>query len=79
AVFTLLAQRGIGIPPILVSILEIVFSFRWLVRFLESGAHALGRLIKLITALLEGEGGVLWALLLVALLVSLLVQIQVGG
>jgi hypothetical protein len=79
AIFILLSWRGIGIPEILLSLIETIFSFRWIIRLFEWVARALGRLIELITAVLEGEGGVLWALLLVALLASLLIQIQAGG
>jgi hypothetical protein len=39
----------------------------------------LGRVLAFVTHLLEGEGGVLWAILLVALLVSLISQIGAGA
>ena len=79
AIISLLVWRGVRIPSILISATEIVFSFRWLLRLIERGTRGLERLTKLLNALLEGEGGMLWALLLVALLVSFLVQFRAGG
>jgi hypothetical protein len=43
----------------------------WLYRSIWFIFGLLGRLISVATAMLEGDGGVLWALLLLALLVSL--------
>jgi hypothetical protein len=43
----------------------------WLYRFFWLVFGAIGRLLGAATAILEGDGGVLWALLLLALLVSL--------
>ncbi len=48
----------------------------WLYRLVGSVYAAAGRLLDGVTAILEGDGGVLWALLLLSLLISL---ISLGG
>lgn len=58
---------------------ERFFSLGWLYTFLGGVYNALGRAVGFVTLLLEGEGGVLWALVLVALLISLLTQQSGGG
>lgn len=78
-IFVLLGWRKIGIPEPISFLVGRVFSFRWIIRLLKWVERAIRGLIELFTAVLEGEGGVLWALLLVALLASFLNQMQVGG
>ncbi len=53
------------------------FSLNWLYRLLWGAYRALTRLAQMISQVLEGEGGVLWAVLVLILLVSMLRQ--VGG
>jgi hypothetical protein len=55
-----------------------IFSFAWFYRLAELLYQQVARLLRLFSALLEGQAGVLWALLLVALLLSLIAQ-TVGG
>jgi hypothetical protein len=55
------------------------FSLDWIYRILWGGYFALGRLIHLAINILEGDGGILWALLFVVLLVALLAQVRLGG
>jgi hypothetical protein len=55
-----------------------IFSFAWFYRLAELVYQQVVRLLRLFSALLEGQAGVLWALLLVALLLSLIAQ-TVGG
>jgi hypothetical protein len=50
------------------------FSLNWLYIILWQIYRAAGRLISWITGILEGEGGVLWALVLLAILFSLMTQ-----
>ncbi|MBI3158872.1 MAG: hypothetical protein HYZ26_04665 [Chloroflexi bacterium] len=76
---TALLGRRIRLPGFVFAALDSAFSLRWLFslagRLLErlsSGLDGLNRV-------LEGEGGVLWALVLVALLISLLGQLAGGG
>lgn len=49
-----------------------LFSFEWLFKLIGSGYTVLSKLIEGFTRILEGDGGVLWALVLLALLFSLL-------
>ncbi len=54
------------------SVIDPVLKLSWLYRILGILFGALQRLTSLITRMLEGEGGVLWALLLVMLLLTVL-------
>lgn len=70
-------RRGNLFPGSLAAALELVFSLRWLYA-------AVGRLLAWIEAffdflgrLLEGQAGVLWALLMITLLLSLILQLAV--
>lgn len=72
--FIFLGRRGGSIPRSLVTAFRRVFSFGWLYRLLWSVYHSLARWIGWINLILEGEGGILWTLLLLALLFSLLAQ-----
>jgi hypothetical protein len=65
-----LATRPERIPSGLRSLL----SFNWFYGFVWNMFRTLGRLADLFTTVLEGDGGVLWALLLLTLLLALLVQ-----
>jgi hypothetical protein len=49
-----------------------VLSLAWVYRILWSLYRQIGRLLYAITRLLEGEGGLLWALLLFILIISIL-------
>jgi hypothetical protein len=53
-------------------ILSLIFRLDWIYRFFWSVYNLLARLVRFITVILEGDGGVLWALLLLALLATLL-------
>ena len=48
--------------------LNLFFSFEWLYRLLWRLFRALARLIAFLSTILEGEGGILWALVLFALI-----------
>lgn len=52
--------------------LAAVFRLNWLYRFIWVIYKALQRFVELTTTIMEGEGGVLWALVLLVLLVTLL-------
>jgi hypothetical protein len=67
----LAAIRSDRFPFRSMGILRSMLSFNWLYRLLWVIYHSVGRLIKFLTEVLEGEGGVLWALLI--LVISLLV------
>lgn len=49
------------------------FSFRWLYSLLQNFLGALRRVVEGLSMVLEGEGGVLWAMVLLALLLTLLI------
>ncbi len=64
------AARRIG------GILAVVFRLNWLYQLLAWAYRLLQSIIQLLTAIFEGDGGVLWVLLMLALLVSI---ITTGG
>ena len=49
-----------------------LFSFEWLVKFWQWLSWFLFTIVQFLTRLLEGEGGVIWAIVILSLLVSLL-------
>jgi hypothetical protein len=53
-------------------VLSFIFRLDWVYRFFWSIYALLQRLVRFLTIILEGDGGVLWALLLLALLATLL-------
>lgn len=73
------SRRSPLMPAALIASLRLFFSFGWLYRLLWRAYHALGRLIGFFNLVLEGEGGILWTLLLLTLLLSLLVQRSMEG
>ena len=48
-----------------------LLSLIWLYRILWSAYHLIGRVLQVVNRLMEGEGGLLWALLLLLLIFSL--------
>ena len=56
-----------------------LLSFNWLYRFLWLSYRAVGDLIGFLTTVLEGEGGVLWALLLIVLFTLMFSGLGLGG
>ena len=56
-----------------------VFSFRWLFGIIRAIYSALRNISSWLSLLLEGQAGILWTLLLLALLLSLITQVQFGG
>jgi hypothetical protein len=63
----------------LVAILRKTFSFSWLYRILWAVYRFAGRLGSLGERIFEGDGGILWTILLLTLLLVLLVQIGAGA
>jgi len=59
-------------------ILQSVFSFSWFYKILWRAYRSTGRLISFINGVLEGEGGVLWTLLLLVLLLAFVAQTRRG-
>jgi hypothetical protein len=57
-------------------VLGYLFRLNWLTQFIAWVYRTVQSLIQLLTAMLEGDGGILWTLVMLALLISL---IQAGG
>jgi hypothetical protein len=71
--------KKITLPTRIFDLLDRVFSLRWFYPLLAWLYKFAGRVAKEISMLLEGEGGMLWALVVLVLLVSILSQIAVGS
>jgi hypothetical protein len=52
--------------------IEPVFRLEWLYRVVWHLYNFLGRILKIVSSILEGEGGILWTVLILVLLISLL-------
>ena len=65
---------GPPVPPVIRMALLRAFSLHWLYRLAWRGYRMLGVLVSFLTALLEGEAGILWAILLLILLLSIVTQ-----
>ncbi len=72
-------RRGIQSPDRVVAAFRRALSLSWFYRFLWAVYKGFARLVGLLNLIFEGEGGILWTLLLLALLVSLLVQQGLGS
>jgi hypothetical protein len=77
--FGLLYRRGFQIPVRLTQIFRRTLSLHWLYRFIWQLYRLGARFVAFINLILEGEGGILWTLLLLVILLSLLAQQQLGG
>jgi len=73
-VLVILAQNIPRLPVRLVRSLDVVFSFGWFYRLFWGVYRLVGRSLALFNLILEGEGGILWTILLLTLLLSLLGQ-----
>jgi hypothetical protein len=69
-----LARRGLRAPALIRDFFRNVLSFGWFYTILRWFYRQLGSAINFISTILEGEGGILWALLLVTLLIAFLSQ-----
>jgi hypothetical protein len=74
-ILLVLGERIPPLPPRLVSSLRAVFSLSWLYQLLWGVYRFVGRFVALINQILEGEGGILWTILLLTLMLSLLSQL----
>jgi hypothetical protein len=79
AVAWLLQDRLPPIPGQIRSTMELIFSLRWAYRLLWNVYNMGSGLINRTNRVLEGEGGVLWAFVLLAIIVSWVVQSVLGG
>ena len=71
--------RRIDIPEEVFHRLDQVFSLRWIYGVIGWVGNGLRQAASLISILMEGEGGVLWTLVFLLMLVSLLAQITGGA
>jgi hypothetical protein len=71
--------RGGRFPIFIINVLDVIFSFRWLSNLLILGYQTIGRFIYYLTRVIEGDGGVLWVLLWVVLLVAFLAISAIGS
>lgn len=65
-------QRHPSFPRWLLSLGQQVFSMQWVYKFIEIAFRLSIQLVGFLTGLLEGDGGILWVLVLLALLVAVL-------
>ena len=72
-------RRGLRVPAAAIHVFRRSLSLGWLYTLLGRIYLWLGRLLELVSQILEGEGGILWALLLLTLLMTLLAQQNLGG
>lgn len=73
------ASRLLHVSQSLIASIESVVFSRWLPTAFEWILGALGWVLRMMNRVLEGQAGVLWALLLIALLLSLASQFALGG
>jgi hypothetical protein len=71
-------KRGLRLPASLVTSLQSFFSFDWFYRLVWGVYQQLSQAVAFLSLILEGEGGILWTLLLLALLLSLLIERGLG-
>ena len=82
AAFLIESPRLPGISPETVSDIKQFFSFSWLFQSFSVGYRMVGTMISWLTIILEGDGGVLWAFVVLALLLAMIaagVGAGVGG
>jgi hypothetical protein len=79
ALLVYIGQRDLKLPSSIVPIWNRLFSLNWMASLAWTLYRSAGRLIAIATSIMEGEGGVLWAMVLLVILVSLLAQSGLGG
>lgn len=58
--------------------IQTIFSFQWFYQVLLAGYHSLSRVFITIISILEGEGGILWSIVLLILIITIIFS-QAGG
>jgi hypothetical protein len=79
ALILYIAKRWKLKPPSADNLFLQFFSFSWLYRIIWRIYRRIGRLASLVSSLLEGEAGMLWAILILALLLTLFSQFSTGA
>jgi uncharacterized membrane protein YecN with MAPEG domain len=78
ALLWLWIQRGPRLPQRIVSVGSRLLSLGWFYRLLWVVYRSVGWFVSILTRVFEGEGGILWALVALALLVTFLLGINLG-
>jgi hypothetical protein len=78
-IFVIIRRRRAILPKHLLTTIQSFFSMEWLYRLFWGAFYLLRRFFAAISMLLEGRAGILWALLLLALLFSIISQVGLGG
>jgi hypothetical protein len=68
-----------AVPGPVRTLLEDIFSMRWIYRLLWKSFRTGSEMVNRINRILEGEGGVLWAFVLLAVIISWISQRVLGG
>jgi len=71
--------REIALPAPITSGIQSLLSLEWIYRLFWWFYRSIGRLFTSISSILEGEGGILWAVLILILLIVLLSQQGAGA
>jgi hypothetical protein len=79
ALIVFLGQKEIHLPAIIVPVWNRLFSLGWIASLVWGIYRSIRRFVSTMTKITEGEGGMLWAMVLLVILLSLLVQSGVGG
>ncbi len=66
-------RKGGAVPGWLINLFDAVFSFRWLSGFLNVFYSILDAIFLFFSRLIEGEGGVLWAILWLVIVLTFLI------
>lgn len=79
ALIVYLGQNEIHMPKRIAPLWDRMFSLSWVSSLTWGFYRSVGRLVSIMTKIAEGEGGILWAMVLSVILISILVQSGLGG
>ncbi len=78
-VILLVYRRGLRVPERMIRWFQSSLSLGWLYTLIWKLYRWLGKSLEFVSQILEGEGGILWALLLLIVLLTLLNRQNLGG
>jgi hypothetical protein len=79
ALIVYLGQNEIQLPSGIATLWDRIFSLNWVSSLIWGVYRSVGKFISTLSKIAEGEGGLLWAMVLSVILLSLLVQSGLGG
>jgi hypothetical protein len=79
ALLIFIGQRDLHLPSVIMPVWNRLYSLKWMANLAWALYRSVGKVIVIATNIMEGSGGVLWAMVLLVILVSLLVQSGLGG